>query len=52
VVLLVGRVRREMMEWMYGWEIRGAKGSPAELIGNLRESVTFKDLRKAGIMSG
>lgn len=46
------RVRKEMMEWMYGSDEGDAKGSPAALIGNLRESVAKRDRKNTGIVAG
>ena len=49
---LAERVRKEMMEWMYGNDEGEAKGSPAVLTGNLRERVAKRDRRNTGIMAG
>ena len=46
------RVRKEMIEWMYGSDEGEAKGSPGALIGNLRESVAKRDRKNTGIMTG
>ena len=49
---LAERVRKEMMEWMYGSDEGEAKGSPAVLTGNLRERVAKRDRRNTGIVAG
>jgi hypothetical protein len=45
-------VRREMMEWMYGWDVGDANGSPAAMMGNLRESVEARERRNTGTVAG
>jgi hypothetical protein len=46
------RVRREMTDSMYGCVVGDACGSPAELIGNLRERLDASERRNTGTESG
>ena len=41
-----------MTEWMYGIEAGETYGSPADLIGNLRESVAESERKKGVIVAG
>lgn len=46
------KVRREIMEWMYGCEDGDANGSPAAVMGNLRERVEARERRNTGTVAG
>lgn len=48
----VDKVSRVMMEWMYGWHKGDANGSPAAVMGNLRESEEARERRNTGIVAG
>jgi hypothetical protein len=45
-------VKRDTMEWMYGWDVGDANGSPAAVIGNLRESVEARERRNTEVVAG
>jgi hypothetical protein len=40
------------MEWMYGWDKGDANGSPAAVMGNLRDSEEARERRNTGMVAG